>query len=328
MRPFCPSLIDQSDTLGVSGMSKPLSKSHRLSRLLSKESFLGHVFALPFFIGFFCFTIGPMVASLYMSFTDYNIISSPQWIGCDNYVNMFTNDKQFWISLYNTAYYAFFSVGLSLIVGLAIALLLNQELRGISAFRTIFYIPAVTGGAATAMLWWWILHPTAGILNIFLSKIGISGPAWLNDPTWAKPALILIAIWGSGRSMIIWLAGLQGIPESLYEAARIDGANFWHAFWNITIPMLSPTILFNLIMGVIQALQVFQVAYILQPEDLGGPVNSTLFYAVYLYKVAFKWTNMGYASALAWVLFIIILLLTLLNLAFSGRWVYYEGIVR
>jgi len=291
-------------------------------RMSTREALNGYLFFSPGLVGFLVFMAFPIMFSLYLSFTSYNMYNSPKWIGLLNYRIIFTQDDLFYKSLYNTLYYVAISVPLNTIFGILIAVLMNQKIRGMRLFRTIFFLPSVVSGVAVALLWQWILDGNFGLLNTFLSKIGIEGPGWLTDENWSKFSLILMNLWAVGGGMIVYLAGLQGIPRSLYEAATVDGAGRIRQFFTITIPMLSPTIFFNVIMGILGGFQVFLQAYIMTG---GGPNNSTLFYAFYLYNKAFKDLQMGYASALAWILLIISMLLTLVVFATSKRWVYYEG---
>lgn len=297
----------------------------RRSTMARREALDGFLFALPWFLGFVLLTAGPMAASLYLSLTNYNMLSPPQWVGLANYQKLFTGDPLFWTALGNTAYYVLFSVPLSMVGSLALSLLLNQPLWGIRLWRTLFYLPAVTSGVAVILLWAWLLNPDVGLVNRGLAWLHLPQPAWLADPAWSKPALILMSLWGLGSGMVIYLAGLQAIPQHLYEAAEIDGAGRWRRFLSVTLPMLSPTIFFNLILNVISSFQVFTQAFVLTQ---GGPLNSTLFYVLYLFQQAFRFLHMGMASAMAWVLLVIVLAMTVVQFAFSGRWVYYEGETR
>ncbi len=292
-----------------------------------KETIYFHLYISPWLLGFLIFTLWPIIQSLYISLTDWEMQLNkyPKFIGISNYRNLLFNDELFWISLKNTIYYAFGSVPLGLILALILALLLNQKLRGITIFRTIFYLPSVISGVAVALLWVWIFNPNFGIVNVILAKLGLPTPGWFGDPEWAMPALIIMSFWGVGGSMLIFLAGLQGIPTEFYEAAEIDGANLWSKFRHITLPMLSPTILFNLVMGIIGSFQVFTNVYIMTS---GGPGTATLVYVLYLFQNAFLYFKMGYASAMAWILFVIILILTLLVIKSSAFWVYYETEVK
>jgi multiple sugar transport system permease protein len=231
------------------------------------------------------------------------------------------HDPLFYKSLGNTLFMAL-GIPLGMVVSLAVALLLNHEIRGMAVYRTFFYLPAIMPAVAASILWIWIFNPQEGLLNSLLGKIGIAGPSWLHNQYWSKPALILMGLWGAGGGMIVWLAGLKGIPRHFYEAARLDGAGPLRCFWNITLPMLSPYILFNLIMGLIGTFQIFTQAYIMTQ---GGPVDSTLFYAYALFNNAFRYMKMGYASAMAWVLFGLVLVLTIIQLRLSKVWVHYES---
>jgi multiple sugar transport system permease protein len=263
-----------------------------------------------------------MVASLFISFTRWDLLSPAKFVGLQNYEKMFTRDPLFWQSLKVTTIYTLIYVPVELAGGLVLALLMNQRLRLGSAYRTIYFLPSVLPGVAFVVLWMWLLHPDVGLINSLLLRVGIEGPRWLADPDWALPALLMMSLWGLGRAMVIYLASLQGIPEQLYESAAIDGAGAWHSFWKITLPMLTPTVFFNLVLSVISTFQTFTSAFVATD---GGPLDSTLFYALYLFRQAFQFFNMGYASALAWVLFLIILVLTLLIVRSSDLWVYYEG---
>ncbi|HMN26562.1 MAG TPA: sugar ABC transporter permease [Caldilineaceae bacterium] len=290
--------------------------------LRGREGITFYLFIAPWLVGFLVFTIGPLIASIVLSLADYSIVTPPIFRGLGNYRDLFTEDRLFGLSLYNTAYYVFFFVPLQIALSLGLALLLNQQVRGLAIYRTLFYIPSIVPLVANSILWIWILQPQWGLLNYLLSLIGVKGPLWLNSVAWSKPSLIMMSLWGSGGAMIIFLAGLQGIPQHLYEAAEIDGANRWRKFWSITIPLLTPTIFFVLVLGVIGSFQVFTQAYIMTG---GGPADSTLFYMFYLYRRAFVFHNMGYASAMAWILFVIIFVLTLIQFTTARRWVYYEG---
>jgi multiple sugar transport system permease protein len=286
-----------------------------------KEFYAGYAFASPWFIGFVIFGGGPIFFSFVMSLCQYDVMSPPRWVGLQNYVDLFAHDPLFYKSLYNTVFMAL-SIPLTMIAGLAIAMLLSSEMRGMAVYRTIFYVPAIMPAVAASILWLWIFNPSEGVLNNFLRSIGLPGPAWLQNYAIAKPALIIMLVWGAGGSMIIWLAGLKGIPSHLYEAAEIDGAGPIRRFWSVTLPMLSPYILFNLIMGLIGIFQIFTQAYIM---TRGGPLDSTLFYVYALFNNAFRYMKMGYASAMAWVLFAVILVLTIIQLRLSRIWVHYES---
>lgn len=284
--------------------------------------FWGMLFISPWLLGFLIFTAGPMLISLYLSFCKYDL-HSLTFVGTKNYEVLFTKDPLFFRSLTNTAIYVLFSVPLGLTGSLLIALLLNQKVKGIALFRTAFYLPSLVPAVASSLVWMWIFHPDAGILNYGLSLVGIKGPAWLTDPQTALGSLILMSLWGiGGGRMIIFLAGLQGISDELYEAAALDGAKGWTSFRHVTLPMLSPTIFFNLILGVIGSFQVFTSAFIM---TAGGPDNATLMYVLYLYNNAFRFFKLGKASAMAWVLFVILLAFTMVQFKNASKWVYYEG---
>ncbi len=283
---------------------------------------VGLLFISPWIVGFLAFTVFPVCASMYYSFCDYDVLSKPVWIGALNYRDMLT-DNVFWKSLYNTFYYAAISLPLGLIVALLVAVLLNQKVKGRSVFRAIFFLPSLIPVVASSMAWLWILNGNFGILNHALEWFHIKGPQWLADPKWTKPSLILMALWGCGNGMVIYLAALQDVPRSLYEAAEIDGASAWVKFRHVTVPMISPVIYFNLIMGIIGSLQIFANAYIMLGG--GGPNRSALFYAVYLYQNAFDYQQMGYASAMAWGLFLIILLLTWIATRSTRKLIFYAG---
>lgn len=285
-----------------------------------QRTFEGYIFIGPWLIGFVIFTAGALLGSFGISLSKWSMIGTPQYVGLENYKYM-VNDRFFWQSLMVTIYYLL-NVPLNLLLGLLLAILLNQKIRGIAVFRTIYYLPSVTAGVAVSLLWMWIFNPRFGVINVLLSKVGIQGPAWLGSETWAMPALIIMSIWGVGGSMLIYLGALQSIPTHLYEAATLDGAGAWRKFLNITIPMVTPVLLLNMIMGVIASFQVFTQAFIMTK---GGPNYATLFYVLYLYQQAFEWFNLGYASALAWVLFVVILIFTFVILRSSSKWVYYEG---
>lgn len=291
----------------------------------AKENLTGWLWASPWVLGFLIFTLGPMLASVYFSFTDFPVISPPKWVGLENYRTMLSDDKSIFQALKVTTIYAVVAIPLNLSLGFFLAILLNQPIKGVAVWRTVYYLPAVVSGVAVALLWQWIFNTDFGLANWLLSLIGIKGPRWLLDPGWALPALIIMSMWGVGGGMIINLAGLQSVPTHLYEAAEIDGAGVWRRFWTVTVPMVSPVIFFNLVMGIIGALQTFTQAFIMTG---GGPREATYFYMLHLYNNAFQWLKMGYAAALAWVLFFYILFLTLLVIRSSSAWVYYEGELR
>jgi multiple sugar transport system permease protein len=286
-----------------------------------REARDGYLGILPWAIGFVAFTAGPLLVSFFLSFTQWDIVRPPQWVGLANYVRMFTDDPLFRTSLGVTLSYVLLSVPLQLIFGLALALLLNAGVRGMNIFRTVFYLPSVLSGVAISLMWIWILHPDLGVLNGLLDLVGIKGPSWFWDPSWALPSVVLMRLWGIGGGAVIYLAGLQNIPPHLYEAAAIDGAGRWRQFWSITLPLLTPTLFFQLITIMIDAFRIFTEAYVITK---GGPLNATYFYMLYLYEEAFQNFNMGYASALGWVLTIITAAAAFVLFRTSNRWVYYE----
>lgn len=293
-----------------------------------REAREGYLFAAPWLLGFFLFVFGPMVVSILMSFTKWDGITPMdriEWVGLENYRQLLGDDPRFLKALSNTAWYVLFAVPLGTANALGMALLLNQEVKGQTVFRTLFYLPSVVSGVATATMWLWLFNPSFGPINLALSRLGVPQerlPGWLTDPDWALWVFIFMALWGVGNAMLIYLAGLQGVPTHLYEAADLDGAGAWVRFRHVTLPMLTPTILFNLIMGVIGSFQTFTQSFIMTG---GGPEDATLFLVLYLYQKAFQQFQMGYASAMAWVLFVMVMTLTLLLLKSSKRWVYYEG---
>jgi multiple sugar transport system permease protein len=285
----------------------------------------GMLFLLPWTIGFLVFTLYPMVASFFYSFTIYHPRLPNEWIGLQNYANLLS-DADYWKSLSNTLYMVAIGVPLTLLTSFFCAILLNLKVRGQSIYRVIYFLPSIVPTVAGTILWLWILNPQSGIMNSLLGQIGIQGPNWMSNPDWSKPGLILLGMWGMGGTIVIYLSGLQDVPTNLLEAAELDGANWWQRLWHVTIPMISPITLFNLITGVIAMFQYFTQAYVFRGfQALGYPLNSTLFYSVYLYQNGFLWLKMGYASAMAWVLFIIILICTLLLMKVSERFTYYAG---
>src|SRR5215510_9105425 len=297
--------------------------AERKRPLISRTDLLGYLFISPWLIGFVAFSLLPFVASFLLSFTDWNIVGQWNWVGVQNYAKMFSGvDDRFGVSLFNTAYYAALVVPGSQMIALALALLLNKRGPGIAVYRTLFYIPAIASGVGTSYLWAQIFSSRGGLLNAALELVGIEGPNWLYSLTWSMPALIIVGLWNVGTPMLIYLAALQGVPRSLYDAASVDGANTLRKFFHVTIPMVTPAMFFNIVLGFIGAFQVFTIAYVI---TAGGPANATLFYSLYLYTVAFRNLRMGYAAALAWVLFLIILAVTVVQLLMARLWVYYEG---
>jgi len=285
---------------------------------------LFYIFTMPWIIGFILLTAGPMIYSLYLSFTNSSGFGTPEWVGFDNYIRMFNGDPLFWKSLGNTIFYTLLSVPLSLVTGYLLAVLLNSKVKFMGIFRTIFYLPSIVPAVATALLWMLIFQPNFGIANAVLEFFGLPTSMWLLSEQMVKPTLVIMSLWGIGGGMVIYLASLQEVPKALYEAAEIDGASTWSKFWNITIPMTSPVIFFQFVMGLIGALQVFTEAYVVS-SGTGGPNYASLFYVFYLYQQGFQYFNQGYASALAWILFIIILVLSVFVFKYLGDKVYYEA---
>ena len=290
----------------------------------TRRALWAYVFLLPWLLGLALFWVGPLVASLYFSLTEYDVLSPPKMVGLANYRRAFFEDNLFWPSLGLTLRYSVVVVPLGLAGSLLLAGLLNRGLRGTNLFRTCFFLPHLTPAVALALLWTWLFHPSVGPINLALGAVGIEGPGWLASESWALPALIVITLWGQvgGNGMLIFLAGLQGVPDQMMDAAKIDGAGAWARFRHIVVPMISPTILFNLILGVIAALKVFTLAFV---ATKGGPQYATWFLALHIYNQAFEYFRMGYGSALAWIFVAILLVFTYVQLKLSNRWVYYEG---
>ncbi|MEN6478294.1 MAG: sugar ABC transporter permease [Anaerolineales bacterium] len=286
-----------------------------------REAMWAYGLISPWLIGFLIFTLVPMVTSFVMAFMEYNVIQPGRWIGTENYRTL-AADPLFWQAVKVTFTYAAMSLLPSLALGLALAMLLNASIPGLSVWRTVYYLPSIISGVPVAILWEFVFNKRFGVLNWVLALFGIRGPGWLSSPQWALPALAIMSLWGVGGGMILYLAGLQGVPTPLYDAAKVDGANGWQRFWKITLPMISPVVFYNLVMGTIGTFQYFTNAYVMTD---GGPNYATWFYNLYLYRNAFYYSKMGYASALAWVLFLFVLVLTLLIFRSSAAWVYYEG---
>jgi multiple sugar transport system permease protein len=292
------------------------------SRAARREAIEGYVGISPWLIGFVVFTAGPMLASLALSLTNWRMTEWPEWVGLRNYVKIFTDDRDFYQALKVTFSYVAMSLPLQLLLGLGLSLLLNQGVFAIRIFRTLFYIPAVLSGVSVALVWLWLLNPDFGIVNTFLALFGVEGPGWFWDPDWALPAVVLMGLWRVGGGAIIYLAGLQNISPHLYEAAEIDGAGTWARLRHVTLPMLTPTLFFQLVMELIDAFQVF-TAVVVTTE--GGPMRSTLFYMLYMFRTGFVDFDMGYASALAWIMGVLILAFTALVFKSSPLWVFYES---
>jgi multiple sugar transport system permease protein len=287
------------------------------------ENGSGYLFLLPWFIGFFGLTIAPIVSSLYLSFTNFDMLTAPHWVGADNYVRMFTHDPKFYQSMRVTLLFVVFSVPLKLAFALAVALLLNRGMKGLPLYRAVFYLPSLLGASVAVAVLWRTLFAGDGLVNKGLAVIGIQGPAWISNPRYSLWTLIALAVWQFGSPMIIFLAGLRQIPQDVYEAASMEGAGKWRIFWKITLPLLTPVVFFNAIIQTIEGFKSFTPAFIIS-GGTGNPVNSTLFYTLYLYQEAFAFFRMGYASALAWVLLAIVAIFTGISFLTSRFWVHYD----
>ena len=283
----------------------------------------GYLFLLPWFIGFFGLTIGPIITSLYLSFTDFDLLTSPEWVGAQNYIRMFTNDPKFWASMRVTMFFVIFSVPLKLAFALGVAMLLNRGMRGLPLYRALFYLPSLLGASVAIAILWRQIFARDGLVNDFLALFGIEGPSWISNPQYSLWTLIVLSIWQFGSPMIIFLAGLRQIPQDMYEAASLDGASKWRQFVKITLPLLTPVVFFNAIIQTIEAFKSFTPAFIIS-GGTGNPINSTLFYTLYLYQEAFGFFRMGYASALAWVLLALVGLFTAFSFLTSKYWVHYD----
>lgn len=307
-----------------------------MNEMKRKEALSGFLFALPWVIGFSVFLLWPLMASLYYSFTDFSVLQPPVWVGVQNYVEL-AQDEVFLKSLTNTFVFAAMALPLGLVFSISLALLLNAKIKGQALYRTIFFIPSIVPPVSLAMLWLFLFRPEIGLINVAINQVmdaigalfplfrqpnpNWNPPDWFNDPAWAKPALVVMGLWGVGNAIVIYLAGLQNVPQPLYEAADLDGATPWQKTWNVTLPMLSPVIQFNLVMGVIGSFQVFTIPYIMFPG--GRPERAAMFYSMYLYDNAFPFQRMGYASAMGWIMFIIIFILTMITLRLSDKKVHY-----
>lgn len=283
----------------------------------------GYLFLLPWFIGFFGLTIGPIISSFYLSFTDFDLLTSPDWVGADNYIRMFTNDPKFWASMRVTMFFVIFSVPLKLAFALAVAMLLNRGIKGLPLYRALFYLPSLLGASVAIAILWRQIFAGDGLVNKLLALVGIQGPSWISHPSYSLWTLIILSIWQFGSPMIIFLAGLRQIPQDMYEAASLDGASKWRQFLKITLPLLTPVVFFNAIIQTIEAFKSFTPAFIIS-GGTGNPINSTLFYTLYLYQEAFGFFRMGYASALAWVLLALVAVFTAFSFFTSKYWVHYD----
>lgn len=308
--------------MNISATSKTSGRSEFFQRNQVREAIEAYILILPTVLGLLIFTAGPILASLYFSFTNWNLLGTPKWRGLDNYIELFTKDPLFWTTLKNTAYYVIGTVPTGTILALLLAIALNQKIRGLAIFRTIYFIPVVSSVVAISVLWSFLYQADFGLINQGLRALGFKGVGWLSSPTWAMPAVIIMSVWhGLGYNIVIFIAGLQSIPQDYYEAAHIDGANSWQNFWHITIPLVSPVTFFVIILSLISSFQVFEQAYVMTQ---GGPVNATKTIVYYLYQNGFMNFHMGYASALAYILFVIIVTLTFFQFSLQRRWVHYE----
>jgi multiple sugar transport system permease protein len=305
-----------------SGVQTKTTIGHRRSRRSWQRMIAGYAFISPNFLAFLVFVLGPVIAGLVLSFTSWDLLSPPKFIGIRNYRDLLFNDHLFWLSLKNTLYYSILTVPSGIVLSLGLALLMNQSLRGISFYRTIYFIPVVASSVAVALVWKWFYNTEFGVLNWILSWIGIAPQGWLNDASWAMPAIAVVVVWkGLGYNMVIFLAGLQGIPKHLHEAAAIDGANAWSRFWYVTLPLLTPQLFFVSVISVIASFQAFDMVYVMTG---GGPGNATLVYNYLIWLNAFQFFKMGYASAMAYILFALIFMITLLQVRYLGSRAYYE----
>ncbi|WP_373263908.1 carbohydrate ABC transporter permease [Hungatella hathewayi] len=297
---------------------------HTMTKRESREARAGWLFISPWLIGFLCLTGGPLLFSLYASFTNYNMTSRMDFIGLSNYIKMFTKDPVFWKSLGNTLYYVALAVPSSCICAIFLATLLNQKVKGTPLFRMLFYLPTVLSGVAVYQLWMQLLAPQSGLINSVLRLVGIEGPSWLSDPAWTKPSLVMMRVWALGTSMLLYLSSMNSVSRDLYEAADIDGASFLQKFHKITLPQISPIIFFDIITNMTGAFQVFQEALVMSKNGKGDPAGSLLFYNLHIYQEAFTHYDMGYASAMAWFLLLIVMSITVVNLIASKYWVHTE----
>nr|WP_244466998.1 sugar ABC transporter permease [Devosia geojensis] len=307
---------------GVSATGRAVAKTGVWARIWQQDG-PGYLFLLPWLIGFFGLTVGPMITSLYLSFTNFDLLTTPDWVGAANYTRMFTNDPKFAAAMRVTFFFVIFSVPLKLAFALAVAMLLNRGLKGLPLYRAVFYLPSLLGGSVAIAILWRQLFAGDGLVNQFLANFGIIGPSWISNPNYSLWTLIILSVWQFGSPMIIFLAGLRQIPQDMYEAASLDGASKWRQFWKITLPLLTPVVFFNAIVQTIDAFKSFTPAFVIS-GGTGQPINSTLFYTLYLYQEAFGFFRMGYASALAWFLLLMIAAFTAFSFLTSKYWVHYD----
>ncbi len=295
-----------------------------MSPLRRQEARAGLLFILPWLMFLIVFAAYPVLGTFYLAFTEYSILEPPKWVGLQNFRTMFTEDPAFWTAVRNSTYYAVLSVPLRLLLALALAMLMNMGVRGIAVYRVVFYLPALVPPIAATIIFILMFTPNAGPINVMIEAVGLSAPNWLSDPRWSKPALIILSLWPLGVETLVFLAGLKEIPQDYLDAAALDGAGSWQRFKSITLPILSPVVLFNLVIGVIYSFQVFGQALVIGGTT-GSPLESTLMYVVHIYSNAFRYFSMGYAAALSVVLFLAVVLMTLLVFSTAKRWVHYEG---
>ncbi len=305
-------------------VAQTMRPRRRALRPRTRHIINGLLFASPWLIGLTLFWIYPIGASAYYSFTAFNGVQSPEWIGLKNYIGLFTADSDFWDAVYNTVYFAVVSIPLAIILSFALAMMLNAKIRFQTVYRTIYFLPTLVPEVALALVWVYLFTPGTGIINLPFDWIGVRGPCWLTCPEWSRQTIVLLALWIIGQQVILYLAGLQDVPQDLYDAADVDGAGFFSKFRAVTMPLMTPVIFFHLVTSVIGALQFFTVPYVMT-GGTGFPANSTLFYSIYMYRNAFHYFKMGYASAMAWLLFMVTLLVTLIIFRSSSLWVFYAG---
>lgn len=296
-----------------------------IRRIINNKKMIGYLFIAPWLIGFIFLTLGPILFSLYGSFTDYDVTSQINFIGTANYKKMFLYDDMFWTAFYNTIYYIVFTIPITTVLTIILSHMLAKDRKGIRVFRTIYYLPSVLSGVGVYILWMQLLDPSTGLVNIALSYLGIKGPSWLTDPEWTKNALILMKLWGVGGGMLMYISSMQGVSKSIYEAAELDGASGFKKFFKITLPLITPVIFFDVVTSLIGGFQIFQEAYVMSTNGAGGPANSLLFYNLYMWNKAFESFDMGYAMAMSWFLFIVIIFITFINMRYTQRLVHYSG---
>jgi multiple sugar transport system permease protein len=296
----------------------------RWSPMARRNLVNGLLFASPWIVGLGLFWVYPILASLYYSFTEFNAIQAPKWVGLQNFVALFADDL-FWTAAYNTLWFAVVSIPLAIITAFGLALLLNMDIHGRIVYRTIYFLPTLVPSVALALVWIYLFNPATGLVNVPFDWIGVKGPCWNACSAWARPTMVLLALWIIGGQVVLYLAGLQDVPQELYDAAAVDGANAWHRFWAVTLPMMTPVIFYHLVTSVIGAFQFFEIPFIMT-GGTGAPSNTLLFYSIYLFKNAFAYFKMGYASAMAWIMFVAILTITLIIFRSARHWVYYGGV--